>query len=84
MVLYIQGPSVNSNVQARISGMYSTKPDNVQVRILKGGAMDSGKWARSGGLMVTPLYVAPDSDHPGRSTERQHGTGCTQGIRTNR
>jgi len=35
-ILYIQGPSTNSNVQARIKGMHSTKPDNVQVGILRG------------------------------------------------
>ncbi|HSB74792.1 MAG TPA: substrate-binding domain-containing protein [Terriglobales bacterium] len=35
-VLYIQGPSGSSAAQQRTSGMYETKPANVQVRTLKG------------------------------------------------
>jgi ribose transport system substrate-binding protein len=71
MVLYIQGPSVNSNVQARISGMYSTKPDNVQVRILKGGqwTQESGQeaaasWLRLSTSRQTPItLVAAQNDN---------------------
>lgn len=35
-VLYIQGPSGSSAAQQRTTGMYETKPANVQVRTLKG------------------------------------------------
>ena len=35
-VLYIQGPSGSSAAQQRTTGMYETKPANVQVRMLKG------------------------------------------------
>jgi ribose transport system substrate-binding protein len=40
-VLYIQGPSGSSAAQQRTTGMYETKPANVQVRMLK------GKWTET-------------------------------------
>ena len=35
-VLYIQGPSNSSAAKQRTSGMYETKPGNIEVRVLKG------------------------------------------------
>ena len=35
-ILYIQGPSASSGARQRTAGMYETKPENIQVRTLKG------------------------------------------------
>jgi len=35
-ILYIQGPSNSSAAKQRTSGMYETKPGNIEVRVLKG------------------------------------------------
>jgi len=35
-ILYIQGPSASSAARQRTAGMYETKPENIQVRTLKG------------------------------------------------
>ena len=70
MILYIQGPSVNSNVQARITGMHSTKPDNVQLRTLRGQwTQESGyeavaSWLRLSTSRQTPItLVAAQNDN---------------------
>ena len=50
-VLYIQGPSGSTAAQQRTSGMYETKPTNVQVRMLK------GKWTESSSYQAVCAWL---------------------------
>lgn len=50
-VLYIQGPSGSSAAQQRSTGMYETKPSNVQVRMLK------GKWTESSSYQAVSSWL---------------------------
>jgi len=36
LVLYIAGPSTNPIVKQRITGMYTTKPENIELRMIRG------------------------------------------------
>jgi ribose transport system substrate-binding protein len=57
MILYIEGPSVNANVRARTTGMYSTKPDTVQVRTLK------GRWTQESGYDSVAVWLRLSTSH---------------------
>ena len=57
MILYIEGPSVNANVRARTTGMYSTKPDTVQVRALK------GRWTQESGYEAVAAWLRLSTSH---------------------
>ena len=50
-VLYIQGPSGSSAAQQRTTGMYETKPANVQVRTLK------GKWTETSSYQAVSSWL---------------------------
>ena len=50
-VLYIQGPSGSSAAQQRTTGMYETKPANVQVRMLK------GKWTETSSYQAVSSWL---------------------------
>lgn len=50
-VLYIQGPSGSSAAQQRTTGMYETKPANVQVRTLK------GKWTEASSYQAVSSWL---------------------------
>jgi len=51
-VLYIQGPSESLAAKQRTSGMYETRPENVQIRLMKGNWTEAsayravGSWLR--------------------------------------
>jgi ribose transport system substrate-binding protein len=57
LVLYIQGPAVNPAVQVRASGMYSTKPSNVQVRALR------GRWTEESGYETVTSWLRLSTSH---------------------
>ena len=50
-ILYIQGPSGSSAAQQRTTGMYETKPANVQVRTLK------GKWTEASSYQAVSSWL---------------------------
>ena len=60
-VLYVQGPSESLAARQRTSGLYETKPADVQVKLLK------GQWSRSQLIqsrefVAAPFDFAPDAD----------------------
>lgn len=56
-VLYIQGPSGSSAAQQRTTGMYETKPGNVQVRMLK------GKWTEGSSYQAVSSWLRLCTSH---------------------
>lgn len=56
-VLYIQGPSGSSAAQQRTTGMYETKPANVQVRTLK------GKWTEGSSYQAVSSWLGLRTSH---------------------
>lgn len=70
LVLYIVGPAVSPAVQQRAAGMNATKPENVQVRTVRGRwTEDSGydairSWLRLSTSQTTPVnLVASQNDN---------------------
>lgn len=59
-VLYIQGPSGSSAAQQRTTGMYETKPANVQVRMLK------GKWTEASSYQAVSSWLRLCTSHEAR------------------
>ena len=57
LVLFIQGPAVNPAVQVRASGMYSTKPNNVQIRALR------GRWTEESGYETVSSWLRLSTSH---------------------
>jgi ribose transport system substrate-binding protein len=57
MILYIQGPFVNSAVQVRTMGMQATKPDNIQVRMLR------GQWTEESGYEAIVSWLRLSTSH---------------------
>jgi ribose transport system substrate-binding protein len=59
-VLYIQGPSGSSAAQQRSTGMYETKPANVQVRTLK------GQWTEASAYQAVSSWLRLCTSHEAR------------------
>jgi ribose transport system substrate-binding protein len=57
LVLYFQGPAISSAVQGRTAGMYSTKPDTVQVRTLR------GKWTEASAYEAVQSWLRLSTAH---------------------
>ena len=51
MILYIQGPAINPVVEARTRGMIATKPDTVQVRMMR------GRWTEESGFETVSSWL---------------------------
>lgn len=56
-VLYIQGPSGSSAAQQRTTGMYESKPANVQLRMLK------GKWTEASAYQAVSSWLRLCTSH---------------------
>ena len=67
-VLYIQGPAESLAAKQRTTGMYETKPANVQVKIMKGGWTEESahrtvsSWLRLSTSHQTPVDVIAAQD----------------------
>ncbi|HZR30406.1 MAG TPA: substrate-binding domain-containing protein [Terriglobales bacterium] len=59
-VLYIQGPSGSLAAQQRTTGMYETKPANVQVRTLK------GQWTEASSYQAVSSWLRLRTSHEAR------------------
>lgn len=57
IVLYIMGPSVNPTVGQRQSGVMATKPDNVQIRTLR------GRWTEESGYEAVTAWLRLSTSH---------------------
>jgi ribose transport system substrate-binding protein len=59
-VLYIQGPSGSSAAEQRTTGMYETKPANLQVRMLR------GKWTEASSYQAVSSWLRLCTSHETR------------------
>ena len=57
-ILYIQGPSNSTVSQQRTTGMYDTKPDNVEVKLLR-----SATWSEEGGYKAVLAWLRLATSH---------------------
>ncbi len=56
-VLYIQGPAENSAARERTTGMYETKPADVQVKVLK------GQWTEASAYKAVTSWLRLSTSH---------------------
>lgn len=57
-VLYLQGPSASSVSQQRTTGMHETKPNNVNLKILK-----SASWTEASGYQAASAWLRLSTSH---------------------